>query len=370
MKPFVSTSSRSFVYFGSVPAGFESLAVGELREKVALEDVEPRRGWIRFQTRSSPEVLLTLRSFFRLYALVGVRSGIPTDEEGLHRLKALPAELEWDAALELWRRWFPLPRARGGPGEDGSPDSPAFRVTVRRTGEHAYNSQEAAGAMGAGVQERFGWPVDLEGFDLEVFGQLVDGELVVGLTLTPASLHFADDVDRGRTGLKVPVAHGLVRLADPQDGEVVVDPMGGVGTIPIEAARYRPAGRHLSGEIRADDLAVAARNVQAAGVDVRLFRWDARGMPLADGTVDCVISDLPFGLRVGSHRRNRHLYPAVVRDMARVVRPGGRAVLLTIERRLMNRVIQRSPGWSVERTRRVHYGGLEPQVYVLRRKGG
>jgi hypothetical protein len=50
-----------------------------------------------------------------------------------------------------------------------------------------------------------------------------------------------------------------------------------------------------------------------------------------------------------------------------VRKPAGRAILWSLERRLMQRRIQKDRRWNCEMRHRVHYGGLDPQVYVLRR---
>lgn len=46
---------------------------------------------------------------------------------------------------------------------------------------------------------------------------------------------------------------------------------------------------------------------------VCLARWDARRLPLGDGSVDGIIVDLPFGKRIGSVVENRRLYPQLLR---------------------------------------------------------
>ncbi len=343
-------------YVASVPAGFEELAVEEIRERLRPVSITPRRGKIIFAADASWPALTGLRSVFRLFALVTTRDDLPLDDGGLSYLRRLPGRVDWDRPLELWRR-------RSGV----TADPPRFRVTVVRSGEQSWGSPDAASALGAGVQRVFNWPVDLNEPDLDIFAQISDHDLLLGLTLTAESLHHRDPIRRGRTGLKGPIAHGLVRLADLRPGHVVVDPMCGAATIPIEARRVQPDARVIAGDCHADELARARSNIDRAGVEVELHRWDARELPLETGSVDRIICDLPFGRRVGSPVRNRHLYPPVLRETARVLRPGGLAVLLTLERRLMQRRLERDPHLRLTRTGRVHFGGLVPSYYVLKR---
>jgi len=83
--------------------------------------------------------------------------------------------------------------------------------------------------------------------------------------------------------------------------------------------------------IRTLQLADAAVNLARGGVTDRvdLLHGDCTRSPLRDGTVDVLVCDLPFGKMHGCVEANRSLYPAVLAEAGRLVRPGGRAVLLT-----------------------------------------
>jgi SAM-dependent methyltransferase len=63
--------------------------------------------------------------------------------------------------------------------------------------------------------------------------------------------------------------------------------------------------------------------------NISLLRADARDLPVRSGSVDAVLCDLPFGRQHGSPEGNVALYPAVLSEVMRVLRPAGRAVLLT-----------------------------------------
>lgn len=57
-------------------------------------------------------------------------------------------------------------------------------------------------------------------------------------------------------------AYGLARFARLQPGDLVVDPMGGVGTIPIEASQTWPHVRYISGDIDKKDTESATINAK------------------------------------------------------------------------------------------------------------
>ncbi|OLB81307.1 MAG: hypothetical protein AUI14_03660 [Actinobacteria bacterium 13_2_20CM_2_71_6] len=81
------------------------------------------------------------------------------------------------------------------------------------------------------------------------------------------------------------------------------------------------------------------------------------------------MANLPFGRRVGSHRVNADLYPAALREIARVLPGGGRAVLLTDDKRHFRETVQRTPLVRVIKEVVLARGGLHPSVYVITKRG-
>jgi 23S rRNA G2445 N2-methylase RlmL len=90
-------------------------------------------------------------------------------------------------------------------------------------------------------------------------------------------------------------------------------------------------------------------------------------LPFADGCCDALCADLPFGHLVGSHEENVVLYPAMLREAARVARRGASLVVITHEVRLMTAVLAKIEEWRVETVLRVTLGGLHPRIFLLRR---
>jgi 23S rRNA G2445 N2-methylase RlmL len=80
-----------------------------------------------------------------------------------------------------------------------------------------------------------------------------------------------------------------------------------------------------------------------------------------------VISNLPFGKQVGTHRDNELLYPGLMGEIARTLRQDGRAVLLTEDKRLLVDSVARTPGLKIIRERLLRYNGASPTAYVIMR---
>jgi arsenite methyltransferase len=137
----------------------------------------------------------------------------------------------------------------------------------------------------------------------EVFGaSLYDGEDGVGDAPVQASL-----------GCGVPTA-----VADLHDGDVVLDLGSGAGTdVLISARRVAPSGRAIGLDMTDEMLELARSNAAAAGVENAQFvKGYLEQLPLDDASVDVVISNCVINLSADK--------PRVLREAARVLRPGGR----------------------------------------------
>jgi len=170
--------------------------------------------------------------------------------------------------------------------------------------------------------------------------------------------------------LDAAVAHAMVLLTQPAAADVFVNLCCGSGTLLIERLARMPATMVAGCDIDPEALKCAQTNVTAAGYSKRieLADWDARSIPMPDSAADALVADLPFGTQVGSHAQNVPLYPAILREAARIARPGARFCLLTGEIRLMTELLERSKHWTVEQSLRIRLAGLVPALFVLQRR--
>ena len=171
--------------------------------------------------------------------------------------------------------------------------------------------------------------------------------------------------------LRPTVAAAMVRLAGVGPGMTVLDPMCGAGTILAEQlllARRRRAGEvpTLGGDLDAAAVRAAAANLRHAGPGWRLARWDARRLPLPAEAVDRVVCNPPFGVQLGEPAEIGPLYRALVAECDRVLRPGGRAVLLVGESALWQPAAA-AVGWRPQRRVRLRVLGQRAELSVWRK---
>ena len=90
--------------------------------------------------------------------------------------------------------------------------------------------------------------------------------------------------------------------------------------------------------------------------------------PRRSGSVDVCVVDLPFGMACKVKGGLRICYPRSVLQMARVLRPGGRLVMLSPSRQLLLHVLQQqAPLWKEERRLDVNCGGQLACITLWRR---
>jgi arsenite methyltransferase len=107
-------------------------------------------------------------------------------------------------------------------------------------------------------------------------------------------------------------------VAELEEGETVLDlgSGGGIDVI-LSAKRVGPTGRAFGLDMTDEMLALARRNAEEAGVDNALFlKGVIEEIPLPAESVDVIISNCVINLSVDK--------PAVLTEMARVLKAGGR----------------------------------------------
>jgi arsenite methyltransferase len=114
-------------------------------------------------------------------------------------------------------------------------------------------------------------------------------------------------------GCGVPTA-----VADLREGESVLDLGSGAGAdVLISARRVGSTGRVVGLDMTDEMLELARANAEAAGIhNAEFVKGHIEELPLDDASVDVVISNCVINLSADK--------PAVIREAARVLRPGGR----------------------------------------------
>lgn len=339
----LKTAERLFV---QVLAHFEEEEGGDGRNGEAAKDKSPRT--IKSATGANP---------FKIYEHGGLFVMVGWAVSYAHL---------WEQAVRSLRQVE---------GADTS-EPVRFRVSakVRGSWSRLHTTQEVARLFGAQIKNKLGWYTDLKNYNTEVMIHLNDEQLVIALPVGRVPISKRSYM--ASFGLRPPVAWAMARLVEIGEEEVVCDPMCGAGTLLIEAAQEWPGACYVGMDVSDEQLGLCLDNLQQSRTQSRIAVCRARveALPLRDESVDAVVCDLPFGrkFQVGDAAALARLYRAFAAEALRVLRPLGRAVLLTSQTETLEealRAVDADGGtycWSaLSEKHYVKLGALEAWIHCV-----
>jgi 23S rRNA G2445 N2-methylase RlmL len=343
--------------------GLEEVAEEEITRELHSEVKKATPGIVVFRVEAIDRSLLQLRTVEDVFLFAWGTDKLSYRAADLEKIRLWTArEVNWDRLLRLHHAIRPKPKGK-----------PTFRLVTQMTGEHGYRRGDARKALAEGLAGKLpaSWRHAEENAAVEIWLTIHGATAVCGLRLSDQTMrHRSYKQEHLPASLRPTVAAAMARLAEIRAGQVVLDPMCGAGTILAEMlalARHtgvRP-GSVLGGDLELAALRAAAPNLQRLS-EVRLARWDARRLPLADGSVDRLVCNPPFGKQLGRPEEIGPLYHELLLEGHRVLRPGGQAVLLVSDQVAL-RDAANTVGWKSARRLRVRVLGQPAFLSVWRK---
>lgn len=348
-------------YAASVIPGLEKVAADEIGTQLAgARIMDRKRGWVVFRYPGDAGDLLALRTTEDVFAVL-----FRTDRLSPYRKGAIPllsrmalSSRYWEQALIRFRQARPRRVKRI-----------TFHVVAQMTGQRQFRRQEVRDAVLGGVHSRWPrWKPVHDDAHMEIWASVIGEWALMGIRLSNRTMrHRTYKTEHRPASLRPSLAAAMVRLTRPQPTDCFCDPMCGAGTILAERAQVGPCRALLGGDVELSALRAARANL-GRHARCTLHRWDARTFPVRPRSLDVVVCNLPFGKKTGSREENPALYGGFFLELTRVLRPGGRAVLLSSEKDLMSWLIGAYPALRRDREIPVGLLGQAARVYVLRIK--
>ncbi|MBY0526691.1 MAG: RNA methyltransferase [Gemmataceae bacterium] len=307
--------------YAMVLPGLESTAAEEIEQSLGGEVKRSNDGYVVFRLPEIDASILHLRTAEDVFLLAWGTDSLTFRAVDLESIRQWTArEADWRTLLQIHHAIRPKPKGK-----------PSYRLVAQMTGEHGYRRIDARDAMAEGLAGKLppSWRHAEENASVEVWLTINGATAVCGLRLSDQSMRHRTYKDEHlRASLRPTLAAAMVRVAGARFGHVVLDPMCGAGTILAEQLEVGKGQISVwGGDIDASALAAAGSNLRRLG-RTHLARWDATRLPLPDAGVDRIVSNPPFGKQLSSPEEIGPLYRAMLPEYDRVLRPGGRAVLL------------------------------------------
>ncbi len=249
-----------------------------------------------------------------------------------------------------------------------------FAVTTERIGIHDFTSIDISRFIGdvvieavyrkTGVKPR----VNLRTPEVIIHAYVRDDELVIGLSLTGSrSMHRRGyRVYDHPAALKPTLAYAMLWLSGTRDKDVIIDPMCGGGTIPIEAALIHEEAKIYCYDKDPEHIRGARYNAIAAGVinKVKFGVWDARRLHELRTSFDHIVLNPPYGIRFGDPYTIRRLYRDFLTSAYQALSSNSKLTMITTEYSFAFRFAEKI-GFRIVESRTVKHGGLYPKIIVF-----
>jgi 23S rRNA G2445 N2-methylase RlmL len=343
--------------------GLEPVAADEISRELGGDVKRSAPGINVFRLPEIDESLLQLRTTEDVFLLGWGTDKLTHRTEDLDRIRRWTAhDVDWNRLLSIHHRLRPKPKGK-----------PTYHLVTQMSGKHVYRRVDARKALIQGLAGKLpaSWKLAEENAAVEIWLTILGGTAVCGLRLSDRTMrHRTWKQEHLPASLRPTLAAAMVRLAEVKPNQVVLDPMCGAGTILAETHAWTKGRRALRITVLGGDRDLAALRAARANLrrlgPVQFAHWDARALPLPDQSVDRVISNPPFGKQMSRPEEIGRLYPRMMRAYDRVLKPGGRAVLLVSDLAAL-REAAREVSWRSERQLRVRVLG-EPAVVTVWRK--
>jgi len=345
----------------------EEVAEEEIRAEVKGDVKKSGQGIVVFRVNDIDRDLLRLRTIEDVFLLAWGTDELSYRAQDLESLRRWTDKANWTQLMQIHHSIRPKPKSK-----------PTYRFIVQMTGEHGYRRMDAIKALAQGMAGKLpsSWKPTEEGASVEVWLTIHGATAVCGLRLSDWSMrHRTYKFEHLPASLRPSLAAAMVRLADIKPGNTVLDPMCGAGTLlaeGVELVRDRKRDgvegwdvTFLGGDIESRHVRFAETNLRKVGA-VRFETWDARKLPLEDASIDRIVCNPPFGKQMSTPEEIRPLYKQTVREMDRVLKPGGKAVLLVSDVNALKEAIE-PVGWKKQRAVNVRILGQRSAIGVYRK---
>jgi len=340
-------------FFIFTQRGLEDVALEEMRAYLKTFTVvaqEYRR--IIFDYDGEPLNLLKLRCIDDVFIFIKTFT-VDHYRESLHTITQKMCRVKFDSYLKT----ISMVRDIG--------KNIRYSITASNIGKKNYKLVETKDTVAKIIENSYDWRRDDDNYqDVNVRIYIEHDYVLTGIRLGLNPLHRRPYKTNSLPGsLKASVASCLLRMANVRTNSIVVDPMCGVGTIPIEAAII--GANANGGDISLERIGLAKENCSNANVSVDFKTWDARDIKLDDNFADAIVSNLPFDRQITIDCDEEDFFINLLNEFNRILKNNGRMVLLALHHEIIKNVISKINSLKILEQREISLFGLKPNILVI-----
>jgi len=198
------------------------------------------------------------------------------------------------------------------------------------------------------------------------FSIIIENETVFfGLRLFKEPLHKRDYKKHSLpASLKSNIAYSMLELANVTKKEIVLDPMCGIGTIPIEAAFM--GAKPIGFDINSKSIHLAKKNAKKANKEIKFEQRNALNTKLFPNSIDKIVSNLPFGKQTSLVSKET-FFKRFLKEASRILKKHGVCVFLTAHSRLISSLVRKINDLKIIHERNISLFGLNPKIIIIKK---
>lgn len=182
------------------------------------------------------------------------------------------------------------------------------------------------------------------------------------------SYHKAYDKILQKGELRPELANILCRLSEPSPDELFLDPFCGSGAIPIQRAKFFPKGLVIASDLDEHKIRSLKERAKTLDLTKRLVVRQDDALDLTryqDSSIHKIVTDPPWGHFAQMSSSINDFYTRMLTEFARIIRPGGRIVILTGETQVFENCLAQIPKITLVEKFNILLSGKKAGVYIL-----
>ena len=162
--------------------------------------------------------------------------------------------------------------------------------------------------------------------------------------------------------LKSNIAYSMLELGNVTKKDIVLDPMCGIGTIPIEATFI--GAKAIGFDINSKAIQLAKKNAKKVNKEITFEQRDATDTKLLSNSIDKIVSNLPFGKQItlGSEKE---FFKKFLKEASRILKNEGICVFLTTHYKLIRSLVNETNNLKLIHERDISLFGLNPHIIII-----